>query len=281
LAAAARITAIFLAGALAAGPSAWAAAKPQRIMSMNLCTDLLLVQLVDRSRIASVTYLAADSAEAIAPGLARGLRINHGSAEEILDQKPDLILAGAFSTAATKAIARRAGAHLVETPTVVTFDDIRNGIRQVGAAVGEPVRAQALVTRLDQSLARLDRRRPARPYPVAAWTGDSAPGRQTLANTIIERAGAVNIAAKTDGPAYSTFGLEELLVLRPRLLLYSGEASGKPSLMADRLHHPAIRKIYEERQLVFPEPFYSCGLPQSAEAAEILADALARSGPAP
>ena len=69
--------------------------RPQRIVSMNLCTDELLMRLVDPSRIASVTYLSQQSVNAPLglDSIASKLKINHGLAEEILMQKPDLVLA--------------------------------------------------------------------------------------------------------------------------------------------------------------------------------------------
>ncbi len=45
---------------LAATP---AAAQPQRIASMNLCTDQMVLLLADKSRIVSVSFLGADPAE--------------------------------------------------------------------------------------------------------------------------------------------------------------------------------------------------------------------------
>ena len=72
-----------------------AQARPQRIVSMNLCTDELLMRMVDPSRIASITYLSQQPINAPLGlnAIASGLKTNHGLAEEILMQEPDLILA--------------------------------------------------------------------------------------------------------------------------------------------------------------------------------------------
>jgi len=91
--------------------------KPVRIMSTSQCTDMMLLQLVPRDRIASVTYLAANAAEAIAPGLGKGVPVNHGSAEELLAQKPDLILAGDLAAPMTVRLARRLHAPIVTMKT--------------------------------------------------------------------------------------------------------------------------------------------------------------------
>ncbi|HEX7943670.1 MAG TPA: hypothetical protein VF495_03345, partial [Phenylobacterium sp.] len=92
--------------AAAATPARPPPAGPQRIMSMNMCTDLLLLQLVPKQRIGSVTYLAHDGAQVLFPGADAGLAINHGTPEDIINLKPDLIVAGDFSTALTRRLAR-------------------------------------------------------------------------------------------------------------------------------------------------------------------------------
>ena len=47
--------------ALAVSSATHAAEPPQRIMSLSLCTDQLLLQLVSKDRITSVTYLSRSS----------------------------------------------------------------------------------------------------------------------------------------------------------------------------------------------------------------------------
>ena len=69
-------------------------ASRSRIVSLDLCTDQLLVELVDRARIAAVTHLAADPTVSAIPEKARGIPITRGAAEDVLRYDPDLILAG-------------------------------------------------------------------------------------------------------------------------------------------------------------------------------------------
>ena len=61
-------------------------------MSLKICTDELLLDLVSPSRIASVTFLSREKASLkVWPQGAR-LPVNHGTAEEIPAARPDLIL---------------------------------------------------------------------------------------------------------------------------------------------------------------------------------------------
>src|SRR5262245_20537950 len=78
-----------------------AADAPRRIVSLDLCTDQMLVELVPRDRIAAVTHLAADPTVSAIPEKARGILITHGDAEDVLRLDPDLILAGPFGVRST------------------------------------------------------------------------------------------------------------------------------------------------------------------------------------
>lgn len=252
-------------------------AKPRHIMSMNMCNDLVLLMLVPRERIASVTYLAHDAVAALMPGRDRGIAINHGTAEDVVVQKPDLILASPWSTPTTRRLARMVGAPIVEVESANDFAAIRRVVRQIGAAVGEADRAEALIRDMDSELDGLAARRPAKPLRVVAWTGDgSVPGRSTLTDAIITAAGGVNIAAKRMDDRYSSFGLEELMIARPDAIMQGIGLYKGPALRDNSARHPLIGRLFAGRQIDYPDAGYTCGLPQSALAARQLADAFAK-----
>jgi iron complex transport system substrate-binding protein len=243
-------------------------------MSLNLCTDLLLLQIAPKSRIASVTFLARDGARALFPGLEAGIALNHGSAEDIVQVKPDLILDSQLGAPLTRTMARRVGARVVEVKNADSFEDIRQTVRQVGEAVGEPGRASALIRQMDATLAQLAAHPPTRRLRVVAWSGGSAvPGKGSLTDAIITAAGAVNIAAQP-GSAETSFGVEELLAARPDALLFGGATLGKPSLLSDEGQHRVVRRLYAGRRIAYNDIAHTCGLPQSADAARELRQAL-------
>ena len=252
----------------AGATSATAHGKPMRIMSLMLCNDLLLLMLVPPERIASITYLAHDAVAALMPGADRGVAVNYGTAEDVLLQRPDLILAGTYSAAMARKLAQRAGARVVEVPATNSFEDIRRVVRQVGAAVGEPERADILLAGMDAKLARLEAERAQHPLRVVAWSGGgSVPGRGTLTDAIISAAGGENIAAKLPDTRYGSFGLEELLAARPDAILQGETRWTGPSLRDSQTAHPLIERYWRGRVVGYPDAAYTCGLPQSADAA--------------
>lgn len=253
------------------------ATKPQRIMSVNMCNDLLLLQMVPKERIASITYLARDAIDVLMPGADEGVAINHGLAEEVVRHRPDLILASPWSTPVLRRLAAKVGARIVEIDAANGFGDIRRITRQIGEAVGEPVRAEELVAEMDRKLDALDRSRPSRFMEVVTWSsGDSVPGAGTLTDEIIRRAGAENLARRLPDSRYSSFGVEELLAARPDAIMRGEDRYEGPALRDSVTEHPVIRKAFAGRRLTYPASLYACGLPQSADAVRELREALAK-----
>ncbi len=239
-----------------------------RVMSMNACTDQLVLLLLPLERIASVTYLAERSA--VTPQLAakaRGVRVNHGLAEEMLADRPDLVIAGRFTTPAARRMAQAAGAPLLIVDSADTFDAIRATTRQVAAAAGETERGEALLQRMDATLAALKASAPQRRVTAIAWDGSGrVPGRASLFNEILEAAGGVNLAARP-GQFQSSLDLEQLLALtpQPQLLLYGSPDAAQPGLALEAVRHPVLEHAYAGRRLAVPE--YACGTPEAANQA--------------
>ncbi len=238
------------------------AAPPQRVMSINLCADALVLSLVPPQRIASVTYLSRSSSNAYEARLARRLPVNHGAAEEVLAQRPDLVIASVYGDPATRALLKRTGVRVLDLPPTNSFDDIRAVTRQVGRAVGEEARAEAMIARMDATLAELARTAPARRIRVAGWDGGgSVPGKGGLFDAILTAAGGENVAATMHGDRAATFDLEQLLAARPDMLAQGDAGVGAPSLRGAANGHPVLRRLYDGRRIVYPELLYSCGVP--------------------
>lgn len=246
---------------------AWA--KPERIVSMNLCTDQLVMLLADRERIASVSYLAADPHASALAGDVAGVRINHGLAEEILPMKPDLVLAGAFTTRPTVFLLRRLGYLVVELPVAANLDDIRSNIRAVARAIGEPRRGEALIAAFDGKLPPQHPNSGPRPRAVLYWANGYTSGKDTLANAAVEAAGFRTLGSELGITGTSQLPLETLLAADPDVLIVGRERDG-PALANETFRHPALRRAFATRPKVsVPDYLWVCGTP-------FVADAIAR-----
>src|SRR6266404_3473467 len=128
----AAIICLSLAGQAAAAQRLNDGAPPRagRIMSLKICTDELLLDLVPpplpgkKSRIASVTFLSREKAGLKLWPQAAAIPINHGSAEEILKLHPDLILTDPFMVPSLRPLLAKTGAKVVEVPPAEDFEQI-------------------------------------------------------------------------------------------------------------------------------------------------------------
>ena len=140
-------------------------AAPQRIVSLNICTDELLLRLVEPSRIASVTWLSRDPALSNVAALAATVPVNHGSAEEVIPNAPDLVLVGVYTTAAATALLRKTGFQVAEFGIARSFDDVTAQIAEAGGLLGAEARGSELTASIARDLAAIpptpdDRQRP-------------------------------------------------------------------------------------------------------------------------
>ena len=242
------------------------ASPPQRVMSLSLCTDQLLLDLLPPERITSVTYLSRDHRQSYLSTAAWQVGVNHGNAEEVVQQRPDLVLAGTFTSPDTRRLLKSVGIPVLELPPANSFDDIRVQTRALGQALGVETRAESLLQQMDHTLSALAATT-APSITVVGWDGSGGvPGRGTLFDAIISAAGAVNLGAQP-GLDSTRFDTEQLLMTRPDLLAYGDSDAADPALHNSPLRHPLVQNLYQGRQLIYPELLYSCGLPQSAQAA--------------
>jgi iron complex transport system substrate-binding protein len=269
---------VVVAAAIAAcGASTAMAEKPGRIVSLDLCTDQLLVQLVDRSRIAAVTHLAADPAVSAIPELARGIPITHGAAEDVLRYDPDLVLAGPFGVSASVGLLRRLGRNVVVVPLANDLDGIRASVRAVAAAVGEEATGAAMVAEFDRRLTRLTAPAALSPTAVIYQIGGSVSGPGSLADAALAAAGFRNMSAAYRLTRGGQVPLEALVAQPPDLLVLASQADEYRTVLADNLRHPALAILRQRRaSLELPWRHWLCGTPHIAEVIERLAQARAQ-----
>ena len=255
------------------------AATPARIMSLNLCADQLVLALVPPERIASVTYLARDCRISVACEAAKRVPVNHGSAEEMVAAKADLLVSGRFTTRATVAIARRFGFHVLDLEVPSTIEGVRTQMLDVADAVGEPQAGAALVAAFDRDLAALPAWPAGAQRPVAAVyeTSGFTVGKGSLIDTLLARAGFDNLATRLDIDNYPHLSLEQLIASQPDLLLVESRGDAWPSLGSALLDHPVLKQGFAaDRQIPIPQRLWICGGPSIIDALQRLIQARRR-----
>jgi iron complex transport system substrate-binding protein len=246
--------------------------RPRRIVSLNLCTDQLLLQLVDRDRIVGVTHLATDADLSVQARKAAGVPAVRAEAEEVLLLRPDLALAGTYGAREAVEVLQREGVRVLQLPPASDWAQVRSQLLEVGAAVGEEGRASALAAELDRKLAEVAARRPERKVRGVYLQHDGTTlGRDTFVDAVFQAAGVENLPATAGLTGYGTLDLERLLWARPELVIVPSYRADVPTLGQQQMRHPALRsRTFAVLEL--PSAPLFCGTTESVGVLEKLLD---------
>lgn len=262
----------FGAGAIVALGAA-ARPVPKRIVSLNPCLDVILVNVADRAQIAAISHYSHEpTSSSIGPAGATYPFI-YESAEEILALEPDLVLTARHSSPATRAALAKLGIRVELFGTPESVADSLGQVAQLSRAVGHPERGQALIARIDKALAE------AAPAPgtprLSALTyqaGGFATASGTMMDEMMRRAGLDNAATRYGLKRTGNIPLERLIADPPDVLL-AGEARPGAPTWADRvLRHPALAHAAPRmHRATFPQRLTFCGGPVLIDTARLLA----------
>ncbi|WP_374526644.1 ABC transporter substrate-binding protein [Sphingopyxis sp.] len=268
--------ALLLAGAgtlWAAAPAgkAKSPATPQRIVSVNLCADQLVLALADRGQIAGLTHNAADAELSAASAKARGLPLLGNSAEQILAIDPDLVVGMPASRSAALAALPGRTYPLLDLDTADRLGQIYASIRATARAVGHAERGETLVAKMERDLAGLPK--PGRGRVAAYYQRRGyMTGTGTLIDELMTRLGLVNLAGKLGKPPLSQLSLEEMVAAQPDFLIVESATDTITDQGSEMLHHPALKNI---PRISIPQAWTVCGSPEYTVAARSIARQIA------
>ncbi|UNU44432.1 ABC transporter substrate-binding protein [Sphingopyxis sp. YF1] len=249
-----------------------APATPQRIVSINLCADQLILALADRNQIAGLSRNAQDPEMSGEAAAARGLPLLSQSAEQILAIEPDLVAGMPASRSAALAALPHKNYPLLDLETADRPDQIYASIRQTAAAIGHPARGEALVARMERELAGLPK--PGRGRVAAYYQRRGyMTGTGTLIDEMMGRLGLVNLAGRLGKPPLSQLSLEEMVAARPDFLIVESATDIVTDQGSEMLHHPALAGI---PRISVPQAWTVCGSPAYTRAVRSIADQIAR-----
>jgi len=264
----AMLSAGFCAPALAAGLP--------RIVSMNVCTDQLLVALADPEQILGLSRFSRDASWA-ADNISR-YPILSGGAEDVLVLRPDIVVASLFDKRSTRELLKENGLHLVELAVPQDLDEAKVQIREMGEIVGHPDRATLEIARLDAAIARARQAVADKRYRVLqlsrrGWVA----GSDSFVSSLLTETGLFNMAGEL-GFAFGGFApLEAIVNLKPDFILVSQAGDYARDDGQAFLLHPALERFYPPaKRIVIPERLIVCGGVMLADALDVLVAELKR-----
>ena len=275
------ISAAILIGALALADVTLArAAELPRIASMNVCTDQLLLTLADPQQILGLSPYVRDASQSWAAEDARRFRILSGGAEDILELRPDIVVASTFDKRATRELLKQKGVLIAEFAVPQSLDEVKKQIHLMGQVTGHADRAAAQVDRLDVAIAQLRRTVAQKHYRVLplsrrGWVS----GSESLLGSLLTEAGLLN-ATDDLGVAVGGFAsLEAIVDLRVDFLVVSDTGPRADDEGRAFLLHPALDRFYPaSKRIVLPDRLTVCGGVMLTKALDVLIAELARIG---
>lgn len=259
--------------ALCAGNTAKAAdAPPKHIVSINLCVDAILVELVPRDRIAAITHYSRDPYRSIIAAQAQQLPITYETAEEVVALNPDLVLASRHSAIATRNALHRVGIRyeLFDVPDTVAAS--LDQIRHIATLVGREPQGELLIAKIESAL-KAARPPPDQPLLSAAifQPGGLTAGLATVTGELMTIAGLQNIAERYGITSYQPLPLELLISAPPQVLLVGETSAGAPMGEERIVHHRALRALESQmQQEIFPARLLYCAGPTMIDALDAL-----------
>ncbi len=241
------------------------------MVSINLCTDQLALMLAAPGQLVSVSRLSQDPRGSAMAAEAAALPGNGALAEEVFLYRPDLVIAGTFSSRATVSMLRRLDVEVVELPPAYGLADVPERLRTVGAALGRAEAAEALIDAYEDDLASLHREVGERPRAALYYANGYTNGDRTLAGDILKEAGFENVATELGLESGGFLALEQIVMAAPDLVV-----TGEPHRGAARaeavLAHPALVALDSGHEAATDRDWI-CGTPHVLRAVRSLAEA--------
>lgn len=259
---------------------------PSRVVSLNVCTDHLMLALARREQIAALSRFSRDPGFSVASAEARRYRVLRGTSEEVLEIKPDLVLASTFTSPELLATLRRFAIPVIAFSPAITVVQGRADILRLGQLLGRERQSEELVARIDAALARgtdvvrpLHSVRGRRLSVLQLQRRLFVSGEATLIGDVLSQLGMTNVARDLGITSVGRTSLEAILKLRPDVLIVDANEAQAHDQGEAALFHPALLShVPPGRRIAIDPRFFICAGPTLPDGLMALAEGLARAG---
>jgi len=230
-------------------------ARPQRIVSLTLCTDEILLSLVPQGRLIGVTTYAADPAvsnvAAQAAAIPNKLDLN---VEAIVALNPDLVLVASWTDAGPVQQLRDAGVPVYLFASPVSVKEVGQKILRLGLLTGEQAKAREIVDGMNARITAVVQRVSMVPADKRLTVLDYTPwgasqGVGSSWDDVIRLAGLRNGAASVTSDVLGQVPMsqEGILQINPDLLVLPGwiynDPSGPSAFYKQVVDNPALQVV--------------------------------------
>jgi iron complex transport system substrate-binding protein len=237
---------------------------PPTIVSLNPCTDAILADVAEPDQLLAISHYSHDPRASSMPvAEARRYRVTGGTVEEVLALDPDLVVAGSFLDPPTVQAFRRLGIRVETVGIASSVEESEAQVRRLAILSGNEARGEALVARIERSLAAARRHGPA--VSALVWQeGGLVPGPDTLVAQLLANSGFTSHSAARGLGQGAYLPLEHVLADPPQVVIAAGGER--------MLHHPALRHLAAVRHETLDPALLFCGGPTIPRLAARLAE---------
>ncbi|MCG7394781.1 ABC transporter substrate-binding protein [Microvirga sp. ACRRW] len=254
------------------GGAAEAQHRPRRVVSLNLCTDEMLLAFADREQIASLTHLIRDPSISIMVEQSQGIPVNDGRAETILFNGPDLVMVGTYGQHYQAALLKAQGLEVLTLGAWTSLKDGQDQIRTMARALGHPERGEALISEIEAALQRTKNIVPGKPSILVYDRGGWVSSAGSPLNELLVHMGFELHHGSLGLPYGGVARLESIITSPPDYLLVDEDARTTVDNGTALFSHPAlVNAVPFARRLVVPSKLTICGGPSTPAAIEALA----------
>lgn len=221
----------------------------------------------------AVSHLAQDSRSSAMAAEARAYPFTYGQAEQVFLLRPDLVLAGTYTSRATVTLLRGLGVPVLELPPANSLADVPGQLRAVGQAMGRTAQAEALATGFEADLAAAQAVFAAPATAAMYFPNGYTTGAGTLSDEILTLTGFANIGAEAGVTGGGILPLERLVMAAPDIIVTSQPYPGA-SRSEEILVHPALQVLRDKAGAArVTDADWVCGTPHILRAVAAMADA--------
>jgi iron complex transport system substrate-binding protein len=250
--------------------AATAQAGPERptLVSLDYCADQFVLAMADREQILAVSK---DSERAFSHlrSKAAGIPKVRAAAEDVIALAPDIVVRSWGGDARALQFYKRFGIRTVQVGYLEDIPGTIEATRAVGAAIGQPERAEALIAAMPAPKPQTGR------AALYVTPGGVSAGKKTLIDAIIEHAGLSNA---NSGEGWTGLPLEQLVMAPPPLMLtafFGFDDDATDHWSASR--HPVMRRIMRKARVIeLNESRISCPAWLIADEADAVSRAAAK-----
>jgi iron complex transport system substrate-binding protein len=223
--------------------------KPMRIHTLSVGYDEITMYLVGPERFAAVGSSTANPLYSNIADAAGKVAMKVGrKSEDVLAAKPDLVVASPFANKDLVKQLQEAGLTVVVSDLNDSLEGHATNIRYLAYLYGEEAKGEALITEVNDRLARLEavigkKPQSERPKVISLTDTLNTPGKNTTMDGIILRAGGLNGAAEAGITNWQQITLEKVVELRPDVILVGEATPGKKDLGRELLAHPSLQNV--------------------------------------